>query len=296
MENNNIDKIFKDKVESLNRLPREVKWNKKIGWENYSKTFLNDKHMLKKRTVYISSAAAIILILITIILFNTHNSTQYIIVENTTNKTKKITLPDDNGVWLNKNTKITYPSKIKGKECNIKIEGEAYFEINKKSCDTYIISAQNALITVQDKSNFNIRAYTKEVNVDITVKTGIVKVGEKNNKEGLALLIKKDHYCSVHKSAKLVFSAVNQNENYLTWKTGKFVFNNTPVITITELLSEYYGKQVIVENEDIAYCLVTNSFYNIPLEEILNEIKNQLKLEIKNAGNKIILSGKSCYY
>ena len=295
MKENNIDNIFKDKLESLNRLPREVKWNKKIGWENYSKNFLNDKHMLKKRTVYISSAAAVILILITVILFNTHNnSTQYIIVENTTNKTKEITLPDGNFVWLNKKTKIIYPQKIKGKECNIKIEGEAYFEINKKSCDTYIISAQNALITVQDKSNFNIRAYTKEVNVDITVKTGIVKVGEKNNKEGLALLIKEDHFCSVHKSAKLVFSAMNQNENYLTWKTGKFVFSNTPVVTIAELLSEFYGKQIEVENEQIAYCLITNSFDNIPLEEILNEIKNQLKLEIKNAGNTLILSGKGC--
>ena len=58
MVNNNIDKIFKDKVESLNRLPREVKWNKKIGWENYSKTFLNDKHILKKRTDKIRQISA----------------------------------------------------------------------------------------------------------------------------------------------------------------------------------------------------------------------------------------------
>ena len=43
----------------------------------------------------------------------------------------KFTLPDGSVVWLNSETKLTYPDQFTGDKRSVSLEGEAYFEVAK---------------------------------------------------------------------------------------------------------------------------------------------------------------------
>jgi transmembrane sensor len=292
---NNTDKIFKDKIDQFEQLPCDIKWNRETGWNDYVRTYGYQKSFATRKIIRITSTVAAAFILTFFIYRSISlNADQYDVYTNIQNKVKRIDFPDGNSIWLNKNTTIQYTKDLKAKNCTLIISGEAYLEINKLNCEKYILETGNALVQFSNPIEINIRSYDYEADVQITVKKGVAKVQEKSDEEGLAVLVNQDHFCSVHKSASLVFSTQNQNQNYLSWKTGKFVFDNTPVITVANVLSEYYGKQIKLKDEKAAFCLLSYSFENQSLDEILNEIKAQLNLDIINAGNKIILSGDGC--
>lgn len=221
-------------------------------------------------------------------------SNSVISYSNETSQIQKITLSDKNVVWLNKNSEITYPKKIKADDNKITVKGEVYFEIFNSE-NTYEIFAYNTLIKANITSSFNIRALEDMPSTEVTVDTGAVRIFEGHDPNSLALLIKAGYYCSVHKSQKLAFSSEIRNRNYKSWKTGELKFDNVPIATVASVLSEYFHVQIELENRQIAYCEFSGTFKKEPLDYILNNIQSQLNLKITNTGDVITLSGEKCF-
>ena len=203
-------------------------------------------------------------------------------------------MPDGNSVWLNRNSSIEYPVKINKEHLEIVINGEAYIELAYLKSKKYTIKAQNARIVAEAPASFNIKARADEENIDITIASGAVTIAEESHRQGLALLVTQGNYCSVHKSRKLVYTAQNIDENYLAWKTGKLIFNNQPIETVSEILALYYDTKIEFEDASLAYCLFSGTFEQKPIDIILNQIQADLNFTIINAGSKITFSGKGC--
>ena len=294
MENDNIDKLFRDKIKQISDLPETVNWNSKKGWQEYQKLHFSKTLSVKRMFVYLSSAAAALAIVFLSISYYQKTFNKLISINNETTETMEITLPDGNTVWLNKNSSIEYPHKTNEVLNKISVSGEIYIEINNKKSQKYTIKAHNAVIIAETTASFNIRAYADEDNVDITVASGAVKIAEESFERGLALLVIQGGYCSVHKSQKLVYASENKNENYLAWKTGRLIFDNQPIASVKDILAEYYDTKIELEDNSIAYCLFTGSFEEQSINTILDQIQTDLNFEIKYTGNKIIFSGAGC--
>lgn len=291
MKTTKIDQLFKTETDQMIELPKGIQWNKNDGWNNYQKRYGNSKPNNKK--LFISSAAAIIIIVIgTTVLLN--RTPKLISTRNETTSAKLIKLPDGNSAWLNKNSSIEYPSKINEKNNSINIIGEVYFEITTLENTPINIHAENAILKIETLTSFNIRANSTEENVDITVSSGALKVHEASYQEGLSLLVTEGNYCSVHKSQKLVYSATISNNNYLAWKTGRLTFDNQPMATVKDILAEYYGTDIELANNQLAYCLFSGTFDQQPVQKVLDQIESELNLEIQNNGKSILISGKGC--
>ena len=294
MENNKIDDLFKDKIKQIDTLPENIDWDKKTGWKEYQQKYLKKKKSAIKRLVHYAAAAAVLVIMFLSVLYYQRTKNSVELIHNNITEPKEITLPDGNSIWLNKSSFVEYPLNMKKEQNVISVSGEVYFEINNKDSYNYIIKAHNAIIQVETIASFNIRAYPKEDNIDITVANGAIKISEESYEKGLALLVTKGNYCSVSKSQKLVYAATNINNNYLAWKTGKLIFNNQPMATVKEILAEYYNTEIEFKDNDIAYCLFTGSFKNQSLDLILDQIQTDLHFEIENTGVKITFSGEGC--
>ena len=83
-------------------------------------------------------------------------------------------LPDGSTVYLNKDSKLTYPNKFEGDERVVILEGECFFDVKKNPDKPFIIFSGNTKTEVLG-TTFNLRAYPEQENVEVMVLTGRVK-------------------------------------------------------------------------------------------------------------------------
>jgi transmembrane sensor len=294
MEKNKTDEIFRERIGNLDNMPENVRWSNDKGWRDYEKKYLKKEIAARRLFLLVSSsAAAIILAFFAIMVFRNVPS-GIKLASNDSDKVMEILLPDGNRIWLNKSSVIAYPSRIDRTHCEFSVEGEAYFEIRKLENPTYRVKARNAVILVENRGAFNVRARKQEENVNITVASGAVKIMEESYQAGLALLVTQGNYCSVHRSQNLVYVSGNLNENYLAWKTGRLTFKDMPMATVTDVLADYYRTPIVLEDKSLAYCLFSGTFKGQPIDSILHQMQEDLNFVISNTGDKIMISGKGC--
>ncbi len=195
---------------------------------------------------------------------------------------KEIVLADGSKVWLNKNAVLTYPDKFDKNTRNVELSGEAFFEIAKNPNKPFIVNMSNATVTVVGTS-FNINS--KENETEIVVATGTVKVTDTDNS--------KSELITVGYSAKVSDNNIEKyktsSPNYLAWKTGEFVFKETPINQVVKDLNSYYESQIILNNDEIE-CLLTATFIKANLEDIVDVLKLTCDIEIiKDDNNYIII-------
>lgn len=187
---------------------------------------------------------------------------------------KDITLVDGTRVWLNKDAVITYPKTFIGNTRNVELKGEAFFQVNKDQEHPFIIKTAHSIIEVVGTS-FNVRE-SKDITL-VNLKNGRVKVSTKTSRNyiiidaGYSVKIEKNHL--THFKTK--------NPNYLSWKTGNFKFNNTPLQQVVEELNTYYTKTIKINQDKPVECNLTAQFKQTSLRDIMNIIKLTCKCDIK---------------
>jgi ferric-dicitrate binding protein FerR (iron transport regulator) len=197
-------------------------------------------------------------------------------------KGKEILLADGSKVWLNKNAVLTYPDKFDKNTRNVELSGEAFFEIAKNPNKPFIVNMSNATVTVVGTS-FNINS--KENETEIVVATGTVKVSDTDNS--------KSKLITVGYSAKVSDNNIEKyktsNLNYLAWKTGKFIFKDTPIKQVVKDLNSYYKSQITLNNNEIE-CLFTATFIKANLKDIVDVLKLSCDIEIIKDNNNYLIN------
>ncbi|MCH5686629.1 FecR domain-containing protein [Niabella sp. W65] len=89
----------------------------------------------------------------------------------------QLVLADGTKVWLNAASSIKYPVAFSGKERNVTVSGEAYFEVSKNPHQPFTVTVNNGATTVQVLgTHFNINAYADEPAITTTLLEGRVKI------------------------------------------------------------------------------------------------------------------------
>lgn len=81
--------------------------------------------------------------------------------------------------------------------------------------------------------------------------------------------------------------------NAMSWKTGRFVFDNKELSKVIDYLNRYYKEEIKIDNQ-MSACKVTGTFDKLPLNEVLQEISIVLSAEITNNGESFLISGEGC--
>ena len=187
-----------------------------------------------------------------------------ILVENTMNEGKIIALSDGTKVWLNRNSVLHYPKKFSDKEREVKLEGEAFFDVKRDESKAFIIETHNAFTKVLGTS-FNIR--TTESLTDVTVATGKVEV--RNQRSEKIVLV-------AGETGKVNNDRIEKTEEYtpntIAWKTGEFTFVNTSMSEALEDLNTYYNNQFSVENIS-SNCELSVHFKQANIEDVVETIE-----------------------
>ena len=205
----------------------------------------------------------------------------------------EITLPDNSEIKLNKESKISYPEKFNGKRRHIKLEGEAFFEVEPDKEKPFIIEAQFAQIKVIGTS-FNVQAYDDEDIVEVTVVSGVVELSDKdgNNKP---TTLKKGEKGTLDKATGRVYKEINEEDDELQWMSTKIVFKDAELYQVAETLSIAYNVEIEFANEEIKNCRWNFILDDPTIEEIINILQMSFpNLTITRTENKITINGTSC--
>jgi len=208
----------------------------------------------------------------------------YPLYANAGDSVEKFILPDQSQVWLNRNSKLYISERFGKHQRNLILEGEAYFDVVRDSERPFHVTVGNNLVTVLGTA-FNLR-YDLDGDASLVVSRGKVEFSKKS-------ILTNKVICSAGERVEFLASSANirhienSNPNYMSWKTGVLVFDNTPLDEVCATLSSHFNVQVTsMVAEELS---LTGSFRNETLDEIIGTIKLIFDVESKTEENNIIL-------
>jgi transmembrane sensor len=266
-------------------------------WDNFVNTVSKKEAKVRSITPvgstgnWIRIAAAIVLLIASGLVIN------YFVLKNkdiqfqTTANILTVSLPDGSKAVLNKNSSLAYSPSFGETTRDVKLKGEAFFEVERNPQKPFIISVNNTEIEVLGTS-FNVRD-DKEISVvEVTVATGVVKFTDSEKQQEVTLRAGEKGVYSA--ATQKINSSVNDDINFLSWNTKKFIFEETDLRSVVKALNRAYRSNIIVATEIAPTCVVTVSFDGQSLESVLNVLQSTLNLTYKINGNRIEIVSAGC--
>lgn len=269
---NQIRKTYKlfDNLESQRNINTEVAWQKldrKIKFDTNKRIIWN----------FARNAAAILLPLLLLQqyviqpLFEKAPIQEIITLNSAPGIVTNVVLPDGSEVWLNSQSKLSYPSQFTGKERTVQLMGEAYFKVTSDNKNRFNVVTPDKTIVSAYGTEFNINAYSQDSQYTITLAKGNVDVSLDKLSERQSLIPGQKAAVDLVSKTMTVSAADTYVET--AWKDGKMVFRREGINNIAEKLSRKFGVAIQVEGNITNDYKFTATFTNESLEDILELLK-----------------------
>lgn len=156
----------------------------------------------------------------------------------------RLILPDGTIVWLNAASSVTYPAAFAAGSRNIKMTGEAYFEVAQDKAKPFMIEINGEGTAEVLGTAFNINAYKDNGTVKTTLVNGKLRVSTASPSEAVVLLpgqqaIQETHSLQVMNGVDLA--------QVLAWKNGIFDFNGASFRTLMMEVERWYDVTIKYE-------------------------------------------------
>lgn len=158
-----------------------------------------------------------------------------------------LTLSDGTNVWLNSRSTMQYPAYFSANKREVKLDGEAYFEVTHNAKRPFIVNTQKYNVKVLG-TKFNVDAYSDMGEFSTALLEGSVKIVDRKNSANETLLLP-DNKAFLH-NGKLEMQPISDYNHY-RWKEGLICFRD---IKFSQLMSEFekcYGFRIIIQNKSI---------------------------------------------
>jgi transmembrane sensor len=186
------------------------------------------------------------------------------------NSNHLISLPDGSTVTVEAGSELTYAPGygVSGKR-DVYLEGQAFFDVRHDSSRPFIVHAGKLSVTVLGTA-FNVKAFSGEGDITVTVKRGKVRVSDPVKTIGTItplqqIIYNKHQENSIQKSVK--------SEKYLEWRKQDCLFDNLTISEVAGLLEDRFNVRILIDEEAAISERFTATFpQNQGLEDALNSI------------------------
>lgn len=294
---------------SLKDFNKDVLEGKSLLGEKTSNKILNKIHqsiLPPKKVISIKSlvakmviAAAVTAILFTAYLYNNQldnwmNPVTYRDVVTARGQVKMIKLEDGTQVWLNADSRLSYPDKFTGATREVKLLGEAYFKVMHDTTRRFIIHTEKLNTSVLGTS-FNIKAYKDDKTIKISVITGKVAVAVKAHtlKQAPILLLPNMQAVYTKKAETLISEKIENSASLADWYQGNMHYHNTPLKEVIADVQRKYNV-IIKADKNLLNCTIYADFNSISLQKVLKLIGALINAHADKVADTYILKGKGC--
>jgi Fe2+-dicitrate sensor, membrane component len=208
------------------------------------------KEPLHRKTYFrLVSAAAVVLITLGVslgILLNSRPEIQpvpEITIASIEGVQKDVVLSDDSKVWINSGTTLTYAEEF-GKERNVKLEGQARFDVTKDTERPFQVKTERLSIRVLG-TDFQVREYPAEDYTEVILYEGSVEV---NTGAGVTKLTPGEKL-TYHPLTGEVNIEVIEIDMIDDWRSDRIVIEQKTMPELLAMIANYYDTDIIITPE-----------------------------------------------
>lgn len=200
-------------------------------------------------------------------------------------------LSDGTWVYLNAESVITYPQKFVGEKREVTLEGEAYFQVTASKEHPFIVKTKDMDVLVTG-TEFNVKAYPDELNVQTTLLRGKVAVFAGIDKKEKIEIEPNQQAEWSRENVKLQVREVDP-DLFVAWKNGQFLFRQDRLEDIMKTLARWYDMEVFYLDESIKNMAFAGKLdRSEDITPILNVLRATDKLTVEVNGKRIVLGVK----
>ena len=247
---------------------------------------------LRRSAVRIAAAAVIAAVLLagglTTVLLSKRLA-QPVTVVTQLGERSQVVLPDGTKVWLNSSSSVEYVAPFFSRQRRVKMEGEAYFEVEHDRRAPFVVSTNGLDIEVLG-TRFNIRNDDNEHRVTTVLLEGAVKAYASGREQASVRL---------HPAQQLVFDTRTHAmrltdcpsaERSINWIDGRFCFEHDTFGEIVAELKRYYNVDIRFMDNRLRDMRFSGNFrVEDGIYHIMSVLQLTYKFNYRIAGNDIEL-------
>ena len=217
-----------------------------------------------------------------------------------------ILLADGSRVRLNAESTLIYPKDFSTGHREVKIVGEAFFDVVRDDTKPFMVSSGDVMTTVLGTS-FNVSAFPKEA-IEVSVATGKVAVRaisfSKEQTETTELTHPDVKEVFITPGFKATYDPISQAltalktdlDIELAWKMERLTFSGFKLDKIAKMLEERYQVDIRLLNDNLRACgLSYATFGEESFLEIMNNLSEAMDFEFEVvATNQVEINGPGC--
>lgn len=217
-------------------------------------------------------------------------ASEMMVLNNQTGSIYKQQLSDGSIVWLSPKSQLEYPKKFMGTYRQVKMTGEAFFEVTKNHAHPFVIYSGGVVTKVWGTS-FRIKAYNN-VPTEVSVVTGKVSVAVPDQDGAEVMLYPKQKAVYRQNQRSLARSKEDQRSVRM-WDKVSVSFDNVPLDNVLATLRDKYGMRIYTDDRELGKYLLKADLTNQSLPAILDMLQNSLNAGYTIDDTQIVLYRKT---
>lgn len=197
----------------------------------------------------------------------------------------QLVLPDGTKAWLNAASSLRYPTVFTGREREVEVSGEVYFEVTKNARMPFRVKINEETGIEVLGTHFNINSYKDEASINTTLLEGSVRI--LNGKETAILKPGQQAQVAGRQSRIKVVNDANV-EKVMAWKNGVFDFEDATLEEVMRQLERWYDIDVEYEKDVPKLEFIGKMGRDLTLSEVLRGLEMS-KVHVRIEGRKLIV-------
>lgn len=202
-----------------------------------------------------------------------------------------LTLPDGSRVLLGPSSTLTVLDGFSQKHRKILLDGSAYFSVEQKQAEPFVISSGRAQVRVLG-TEFGVRHYSDDLDVLVVVRDGRVAVSDttSSSRPTLPIVAVANDIARVSAVGTTITHDAQHAGMLLAWTDGRLVFDKTPLRVALPELARWYGVAFRVTDPAIDSIELSGGFSNQSIDRLPEMLSAALDLQVKREGPTIVLT------
>lgn len=161
----------------------------------------------------------------------------------------QIQLSDGTLVWMNSGSKLTYPEVFDGNSREVKLTGEAYFQVNSDSEHPFYVDLDGYRIKATG-TRFNISNYPGDKEISAFLEHGKVSMlMDKGESQLEPVQLKENEIIILNKAQKQYKIQNTDGSKYLGWIKGLLILKKDSFNNVADRLGRWYNAEIIFDDK-----------------------------------------------
>lgn len=196
----------------------------------------------------VAVAASLLLLVGTgaVVYWASHQEARYMyVIASGTRSIESVSLPDGTLARLGPNSKLTYPSRFEGGRRDVRLEGQAFFDVAKDPGRPFTVRTDHMDVTALGTA-FEVFDQAAEDKLEAILLNGRVRVGFGEGGAGgrREVVLEPDEMLVYDKRTREARVRRVDAATYSGWREGVLTFVNEPLSMILTRLEPWYGRKV----------------------------------------------------